>query len=355
MKYLIKKYWLLLIFALIVNVPLVFVCSYRTDQALILKGDTTKFTSVVSVDTDYETKGSFSTIYVTSMERSTIFQNWITDNIKTVERYTMSSSETHISDSESYQAGKIQYNSSIESSIILAYTYAMKEDSSINIEYSLSYLEVTYYDVNSVFRIGDRITKINDIDVSNYIGETITLTYAHEADTEKGISAYEGDKITYTRDGKEYETYFTRDNYFSAYRRYNINYNTISPKLSISSNMIGGPSGGLLQTLSIYNQLVEEDLTHGLKIAGTGTIGIVKSDSDYAFDGTVGAIGGIREKVPTALDDDIDVFFCVDANYEDALDAYNSLSGHEKMKLIKVSTFKDALNYLKEGYKDDFE
>ena len=92
--------------------------------------------------------------------------------------------------------------------------------------------------------------------------------------------------------------------------------------------------------------MIEEDITRGLKIAGTGTISI---------DGTVGAIGGIREKIPTAMDDNIDVFFCVEANYEDALEAYNSLPCKEKMKLIKISTFYDALEYLMEGYRNDFE
>ena len=125
--------------------------------------------------------------------------------------------------------------------------------------------------------------------------------------------------------------------------RYKIDYDNIFPKLKIKDTNIGGPSGGLLQTLSIYNRLVEEDLTHGLKIAGTGTIN---------SNGTVGKIGGIREKIPTALDDNIDIFLCAKGNYDDALDAYNSLNGRSKMKLVCIETFSDAINYLR-GYKDE--
>ena len=46
----------------------------------------------------------------------------------------------------------------------------------------------------------------------------------------------------------------------------------VDPKVKIDSHEIGGPSAGLMFTLEIYNQLVEDDLTRGHEIAGTGTI-----------------------------------------------------------------------------------
>ena len=61
----------------------------------------------------------------------------------------------------------------------------------------------------------------------------------------------------------------------------------VDPKVKINSNEIGGPSAGLMFTLEIYNQLVEEDLTKGHEIAGTGTIN---------EKGEVGPIGGINQK-----------------------------------------------------------
>ena len=50
----------------------------------------------------------------------------------------------------------------------------------------------------------------------------------------------------------------------------------------------GGPSAGLMFTLSVYNLLMPTDLTGGRRIAGTGTINL---------DGTVGPIGGVKQKV----------------------------------------------------------
>ena len=42
-------------------------------------------------------------------------------------------------------------------------------------------------------------------------------------------------------------------------------------KFSFSNKEVG-PSGGLIMTLSIYNKLVDYDITKGYKISGTGTI-----------------------------------------------------------------------------------
>ena len=53
MKALFKKNWLLFTIAFLINVPILIFCCTRTNYYLILKGDTTKFTSVVEVETDY--------------------------------------------------------------------------------------------------------------------------------------------------------------------------------------------------------------------------------------------------------------------------------------------------------------
>ena len=74
----------------------------------------------------------------------------------------------------------------------------------------------------------------------------------------------------------------------------------VDPKVKIDSHEIGGPSAGLMFTLEIYNQLVEDDLTRGHEIAGTGTIN---------EKGEVGPIGGIQQKVVAASDAGAEVFF----------------------------------------------
>ncbi len=329
MKYILKKYWIHITFILIIYIPILILTLTRTNYYVVLKGDTKKFESVVEIDTDYEIKGSFSTISVISFNRSTIFQNLIVDKIPTVEKGKVSQYETHLSDKDIYDSGRIDYFSSIEIAIIKAYTEAKKINSSIIINYEIDSLMVDYYYKNSKFKIGDKIIGCNDYDLNDLVSLKSSL---------KTLKI--GDVIKIKRNNQIMDiTLEKNDTLFSYVERYNIDYETINPSLKIKNQLVGGPSGGLLQTLSIYNRLIEKDLTYGLKIAGTGTIN---------SDGTIGMIGGIREKIPTALDDHIDIFFCPKGNYADAKEAYDSLNGRGKMKLVMVETVYDAIKYLEE-------
>ncbi len=102
--------------------------------------------------------------------------------------------------------------------------------------------------------------------------------------------------------------------------------------ITIDSNNIGGPSAGLMFTLEIMNQLTEEDITKGQSIAGTGTI---------SRDGTVGAIGGIKQKVFGAIDAGASFVLVPTSNYPDALEAAG-----DDIEVIEVATIADALAFL---------
>ena len=62
-------------------------------------------------------------------------------------------------------------------------------------------------------------------------------------------------------------------------------------KIRINAGNIVGPSAGLMFALGIIQRLSRTDITHGCRVAGTGTI-------DYS--GAVGAIGGAKQKVIAA-------------------------------------------------------
>jgi len=106
--------------------------------------------------------------------------------------------------------------------------------------------------------------------------------------------------------------------------------------VQIDSQNIGGPSAGMMFTLEIMNELTEQDLTGGQRIAGTGTI---------ALDGTVGAIGGVTQKMHAAIDAGAVVVFVPAANYDDAVAAAG-----DKITVVRVETIDDPLTYL--GYED---
>jgi len=95
--------------------------------------------------------------------------------------------------------------------------------------------------------------------------------------------------------------------------------------------IVGGPSAGLMFTLTVYNLLSPVDLTGGHKIAGTGTI---------SPDGSVGPIGGVEQKVVAAEMVGAEYFFAPAENYADALKAAH------RIKVIKVETVEQAVAFL---------
>lgn len=109
------------------------------------------------------------------------------------------------------------------------------------------------------------------------------------------------------------------------------------PKVKIDTSQIGGPSAGLMFTLEILDQLRDDDLTHGKRIAGTGTMDLQKN---------VGPIGGIQQKIVAADEAGAEIFFApVEGNnYKDAVKAQKDIGS--KMKIVPVKTLDDALNYL---------
>jgi PDZ domain-containing protein len=109
--------------------------------------------------------------------------------------------------------------------------------------------------------------------------------------------------------------------------------------LNLDEN-IGGPSGGLMFALGIYDVLTPGSLTNGKVIAGTGEI-----DAQ----GKVGEIGGIQQKLVGAQDDGARLFLVPEGNCADAL------RGHydpDKLRLVKVTTLDEAIGDVKAWTKD---
>ena len=101
-----------------------------------------------------------------------------------------------------------------------------------------------------------------------------------------------------------------------------------------TENNIGGPSAGLMFTLSIIDKLTAEDLTAGRRIAGTGAIDL---------DGGIGAVGGVAEKLIAVDRQGVDTFLIPAENCD-------SVRGRvpNGLRLVKVSTIKEALRFLRD-------
>lgn len=92
---------------------------------------------------------------------------------------------------------------------------------------------------------------------------------------------------------------------------------------------VGGPSAGLMFTLGIIDKLTPEDLTGGGHVAGTGTI---------KPDGTVGPIGGIRQKLAGARNGGAELFLMPERHCAEA-------EGHvpDGLTVVPVATLTDAV------------
>jgi len=93
---------------------------------------------------------------------------------------------------------------------------------------------------------------------------------------------------------------------------------------------VGGPSAGLMFTTGIIDMLTPGDLTGGKYIAGTGTI---------APDGTVGPIGGIRQKLAGARNNGATLFLMPQSHCEEA-------AGHvpDGLTVVPIKTLSDAIS-----------
>lgn len=107
-------------------------------------------------------------------------------------------------------------------------------------------------------------------------------------------------------------------------------------ELDIKTGSIGGPSAGLAFTLTIIDELTPGELTGGGRVAVTGTI---------ELDGTVGAIGGLRQKASAVAQTGVKVFLVPAAQSEEDIAAARE-SGGDDLEIIPVATVEEALSVL---------
>ncbi|WP_026918461.1 YlbL family protein [Gordonia shandongensis] len=106
------------------------------------------------------------------------------------------------------------------------------------------------------------------------------------------------------------------------------------PNVNIRFNVgqIGGPSAGLMLTLSLIDYMTPGDLSHDTFVAGTGTI---------KTDGRVGAIGGIQHKIKAADEAGASIFLVPEDNCSEAV-----AGAPDDIELVKVGTLTDAVTAL---------
>lgn len=325
----IKKFWKenYKFFVLLLLILVVF--QVELPYKIYTPGGMVDLTDRIQVENGYSSEGTFGMAYV-SMVRgslpflliSTILPDW---DIVTEEEITLEN-ETF---EERFQADKIATQQSIDSAIIASYRLAGKD-----VLLEKEEVHVTYIDkeANTNLQLFDIVLSVDGKEIKN-TEELKEIVTSHK----------EGDRISIVvlRDGKEVEseaTIYLMDGEPKIGIVMTVTYQyTESPEALIKmKSEESGPSGGLMMSLALYNSLVEEDITKGKKIIGTGTIDI---------DGNVGEIGGVRYKLIGAVKKKADVFLVPEGNYEEAVKVKNEKN--YDIRLISVSTLKEAIEALK--------
>ena len=102
--------------------------------------------------------------------------------------------------------------------------------------------------------------------------------------------------------------------------------------IDIKTGNVGGPSAGLMMALNVYNNLIPQDITNSMVVAGTGTIEI---------DGSVGPVGGIKQKIIAAKRAGAELILVPVANFEEAKPFET-----DDTAIIAVESFDDALSVI---------
>lgn len=283
----------------------------------------------VSIDDFYDSKGSFYMASVSEIKGiiPTLIWAYFDKSMDIVKRSEkVYNNETY---EEANMRGRLLLNNSLDNATLVAYTTADKEYNLLNEKLYVILVE-DYAETD--LKVGDEIISIDN--------KKITST----SELRKFItSKKEGDKINIlVRNGD------TQINKSATVKNIDGNLYVgiaimsdfdieVEPSIEFTfPKSESGSSGGLMLALSIYNSLVEEDITRGKKIVGTGTI-----DAE----GNVGSIGGVKYKIAAAVREGIKIFIVPKDNYEEAREVVEE--NNYDIALIVTSTFEETLEKLK--------
>ena len=391
---LIKSLFILLI---LLYISIIVICVYPVKVDSTLPGTVNNVSNVIDINTENDT-GSIYTVSIYSENKMSLLSYWLVSLDKNSDISLGESISLSIfTENEEYLSNVGYKKQSIQDSLIIAYTYAYNQGYDVSLKHTYSgeyliHIPQNLYKTgaedfkNSDIIIGYNDTKfINSDDYYNSLNNIFTniiyegksvKQYKEEGKfefyDENNIIIHENINLVFNlidymnsltnttykfnvlRDNKEisitpsmkmlfyiYSHFLLKEDIIYSVNQvnfsyFNINYSESNPKINISSSTSVGPSGGLMQTLAVYNAITKDDITKGLSIMGTGGIDL---------NGNATSIGGEQQKIVTANLYEADLFFIPEENYESAKEMYDTIA-NPTYDLISVSNFNDVLYYL---------
>ena len=299
--------------------------TYQLDYSVYSPGGLINVDNRIS-NKEYYSKGSFNLTYV-SYRKGTIMNLLIAKILPTHD--IIKNKDITLSNEDMIDSMKrdlIQIEQAVSNATYISYKYANKEYS-IKDEYNYVY----YIDpkAQTELKVGDRVIKCDNKETASF-EEIQTCIKSHKVNDDVTLTVMRGNRKINTKSkvldnnvvGILISKVFTYD---------------LNPNMTYKyDHNESGSSGGLLLALSMYNALVEEDITKGMKIAGTGTI---------EYDGSVNEISGVRYKILGAAKKKIDLFIVPSGNYDEAKEVVEQ--NNLNIKLLRADSFEQVLNDLK--------
>ena len=326
LKEFMKEYYKTIIFLIVCY----FVFTFPLPYYIYAGGGTIDINDRVEINNSETSSGSLNFAYVKELEGNVA--SFILGNI--IPSYDIEKKDNvSLNEDESNEdimfRNKIYLENANQTAIMLAYQKAEKKVSIKSKHFYVIYVEDK---VEDGLRVGDELLKVNGKDIENVEDYTNEIQI-HEAGEKIKVTVKRDDKeIDVKATVKEGEDYKVTGISVSTIYEYKTN-----PKVKLNfKDSEGGPSGGLMLTLAIYDKLTKGDLTNGLTIVGTGTI---------SSDGTVGEIGGVKYKLNGAIKADADIFLVPKGdNYKEAL---KEKEKHDyDIEIKAIGTFDEAVEYL---------
>lgn len=299
---------------------------------IIVGGGISKVGDRIEIKNSYESKGSFNLAYVSEIKGTiaTYLLSYVMPDWKRVKM----SDYTYYDDEDKKDIefrGKIDLLNSNDFAIKNAY---LKANKSYIVSDTKLYVYLVDKDSNNKFKVGDKILEVDGKKINN-VDDYKKIIEEHEVSDVLDVVVERNNKnktIKTTIYNSKKDNRKITGIYINSINTYKTN-----PKVNIKfKNSESGSSGGLIETLDIYNKLVKEDITKGKKIAGTGEI-------DY--DGNILSIGEVKYKLLGAVKENADIFLVPNGeNYKTCIKVKKERK--LKIKIIGVSTFKEALEKL---------
>ena len=390
------KFKILICSLIILYIGVLCVCFIQFEVDSTLPGTVTNVSDVIKIDSENE-NGKIYTVSVYSHPKMSLLQYWLVKLDKNSDVSKGKSLNLEIfTENEEYASNVGYKEQSIQDSLIVAYKEAILNGYDVFLDYSYKGQNLINIPQN-LFKTGSEDFKNSDVVVGyNDVLFTSEEDYLNALDTIFDGLSYEGKTLKQYKDENTFVFYDNNGNVINNnvqmtanllnyvttlqskynfkiirnneektitpsvkmlfylysnilsknsslytitetyYTKYTINYDKCNPKIKISESNTVGPSGGLMQTLAIYNSITNDDITKGKFILGTGGINL---------SGKATLIGGEQQKVVTAHLYEADIFFIPSGNYESAKEKYDTLKD-TKLVLVPVESFNDVINYL---------